>query len=210
MVPHSWEMSSSVPASLMPPRITLVPQQAHTVFAPCSPQRSASWLVPWATAVMSTPLPAESDSITGRSTGQIVVTSSRPSHSGGSSRPAGAVLPASPACQCTQEVNARNSGATGESSSPLAIRYSVPFPAMNPARSKPSPRGGVTAPARPGMTAHDSDKSMVSRTDPAVLFSASIRRTTASSSSAPGWPARTRRAFSWPSSCTHRYTSVMV
>ena len=82
------------------------------------PHLAASWLVPCATAVMSTPLPAESASITGSGTGQIWVTSSRPSHSGGSSFPARVMLPSWPASTVIQLTNEANRGATGESSSP--------------------------------------------------------------------------------------------
>ena len=85
-VPHTFEARSSVSGSLIEPSSTFVPQVDQIVSAPCLPQRFSSWLTEWATAVISTPLPAESDSITGRSTGQTWVTSSRAISSGGSRR----------------------------------------------------------------------------------------------------------------------------
>ena len=67
-----------------------------------------------------------------------------------------------------------NSGVIGESSSPAAIRYSVPHWRVKLAALKPSPGAGLTASDRPGSIAHESVRSIVSRMLPDVLFSSNI------------------------------------
>jgi hypothetical protein len=100
---------------------------------------------------------------------------------------------------------------TGESSSPEAIRYSVPQAVVKASALNPWPGAGVTAPARPGRIAQDSVRSIVSRMLPEVRFSSNIRLATANICRVlPGCPARICRHVAWPCSCTHSYTSRMV
>ena len=83
-VPHSRETSSRVAVSWMPGRKIFVPAVDQTVAAPCSPYLSRSCPVEWITAATWMPLPAESASQAGRSTGHRC-SSSRANSSPGSS-----------------------------------------------------------------------------------------------------------------------------
>ena len=73
-------------------------------------------------------------------------------------------------------VSALNSGVTGLSSSPVAMRKRVPSRSVKSATLKPRPRGGVTISARPGSTHQLSESWTVSRTDPLVRLSSKARR----------------------------------
>ena len=80
------------------------------------------------------------------------------------SRPAGVRVPASPAEQCSQDANARNSGVSGESSIAAGDQVDRPVAVQEPGQVETLRRGaGVTAAHRPGIIAQDRLSSIVAR-----------------------------------------------
>ena len=136
---------------------------SQMVAAPSAPQPSRSWPMPWATAMMHTPLPAESASHTSSGTRTIWRTSSRASSSGGSSLPAGVREPARVAWRWAKSTKQRNSGSMTTPCVPGATRYRVPRAAANRAASNGRAAGPATMAATEGTATQVRDLAMVMR-----------------------------------------------
>ena len=125
----------------------LHPQVSRTVWAPWMPHRAFSCASPWNPRHSWTPWPPASAAQAGTGTGQIWVTSSRHSSSGGSSRWPDILAPICVARYSISVASAANSGASVQSSPPVdfAIMYSVPPDSRNLSMSNSCPRGGSVA-----------------------------------------------------------------
>ena len=155
--------------------------------------------MPWATAMMHTPLPAESASHTSSGTRTIWRTSSRASSSGGSSLPAGVRDPARVAWRWAKSTKQRNSGSMTTPCVPGATRYRVPRAAANRAASNGRAAGPATMAATEGTATQVRDLAMVMRMlsglRPSRVASANTERST---EDAAGWWARAEPPMASP------------